>query len=242
MNWAIKYVANAACRYKRQEERTVNPSVNGDGRTSTVPNQFFDLMFGISDRAVVLTTALRRRGFSQWISSSTWRERPSSSAVAQAMNSHPERKPAQRGLARQLRDFRREPPWRSTTEGSSMPSRRRCTLLCLPRFMSNARGAPPGSVDPGAVRVTVQRRIEFLPDYCPRCNPLGHYADSRIRLASLTDPTTITWSGGRRVRCDYCCHACGHEWRRSDLWTAEEAGFENRRRPARPCPVQPSPR
>ncbi|MCV7223641.1 hypothetical protein [Mycolicibacterium elephantis] len=67
--------------------------------------------------------------------------------------------------------------------------------------------------------------IEFLPDYCPRCNPLGLWADSRVRLASLTEPTSVTWRGGKYVICRYQCDGCGHQWRRADLWTAAEAGF-----------------
>lgn len=76
---------------------------------------------------------------------------------------------------------------------------------------------------------------KFLPDYCPRCNPLGHCADSRVRVASLTEPTSVAWHGGRRLVCRYQCDGCGHQWRRSDLWTAAEAGFnrkQNRRRAA----------
>ena len=109
--------------------------------------------------------------------------------------------------------------------------------------MRIARLPDPSVVNPDPVLVTLMSGIEFLPDYCPRCNPLGHHADSRIRLASLNDPTSITWSGGSSVNCDYRCHACRYEWRRSDLWTAEEAGFDyEKRRTARPCPRQPSPR
>jgi ribosomal protein L44E len=70
--------------------------------------------------------------------------------------------------------------------------------------------------------------IQFLPDYCPRCNPFGYHADSRVRLASLTEPTSVTWHGGKRVICEYRCVGCGHNWRRADLWTAQEAGFDPR--------------
>ncbi|GAB1811845.1 hypothetical protein [Mycobacterium sp. MUNTM1] len=91
--------------------------------------------------------------------------------------------------------------------------------------------------------IIVSGSIEFLPDYCPHCNPFGHHADSRIRLASLTDPTSVTWPGGKRVICDYYCDDCGHEWRRADLWTAKEAGFDPKeRRAGRPCWPHPSPR
>jgi hypothetical protein len=80
-----------------------------------------------------------------------------------------------------------------------------------------------------------RRSIEFLPDYCPRCNPLGHHADSRIRLASLTEPTSITPRGRKRPVCEYRCDGCGHQWRRADLWTAEEAGLDpKQRKVARP--------
>lgn len=77
--------------------------------------------------------------------------------------------------------------------------------------------------------------ILFLDDYCPRCNPLGEQADSRVRECSLTAPDAITWHGGKRMICEYECGCCGHQWRRGDLWTAAEAGFnrkQNRRRAA----------
>lgn len=67
--------------------------------------------------------------------------------------------------------------------------------------------------------------IEFLPDYCPTCCPAGHYADRCDRLAALTEPDAVTWSGGPGLRCDYICDRCGHRWRRTNLWTAAEAGF-----------------
>ncbi|OKH80879.1 hypothetical protein EB75_18900 [Mycobacterium sp. ST-F2] len=70
-----------------------------------------------------------------------------------------------------------------------------------------------------------RRRLQFLEDYCPRCNPLGHYADSRVRTASLTTPTSITAPGGNRLVCAYDCATCGHGWRRADLWTAQDAGL-----------------
>jgi len=77
-------------------------------------------------------------------------------------------------------------------------------------------------------RITVQRSersLAYLDDYCPRCNPAGHRADSRARLASLTEPTSLTWRGGRRVVCRYRCDRCGHQWRRTDLWDARSAGL-----------------
>lgn len=70
------------------------------------------------------------------------------------------------------------------------------------------------------------RAIQFLEDYCPCCNPLGHRADSRARIASLTEPDAITWHGGKRLMCEYYCDRCGHRWKRGDLWTAKEAGFD----------------
>ena len=74
-----------------------------------------------------------------------------------------------------------------------------------------------------------QHSIQFLPDYCPRCNPLGHKADSRIRLSTLTEPNAVTWRGGKRVTCEYSCAHCCHTWTRSDLWSAEQAGFDPKR-------------
>jgi len=73
------------------------------------------------------------------------------------------------------------------------------------------------------------RRLEYLPDYCPRCNPAGERADRLARLASLTEPTSITWDGGRRLLCRYHC-GCGYEWTRTDLWSAEQAGFDPKQR------------
>lgn len=73
----------------------------------------------------------------------------------------------------------------------------------------------------------------WLPDYCPECNPLGHNADRCTRLASETEPDAVTWTGGKRLVCEYQCGVCGHEWRNTDLWTAACAGFvPNRRRRA----------
>jgi hypothetical protein len=74
------------------------------------------------------------------------------------------------------------------------------------------------------------RRIDFLPDYCPHCNPLGDQADSRVRLAALAEPTSVTWHGGRRLICEYRCDRCGHPWVRADLWTAEHAGLDPKQR------------
>jgi hypothetical protein len=37
-----------------------------------------------------------------------------------------------------------------------------------------------------------RRSLQFLDDYCPRCNPAGHHADSRVRSTSLTEPTMLT--------------------------------------------------
>ena len=77
-----------------------------------------------------------------------------------------------------------------------------------------------------------RRRFQFLDDYCPRCNPLGYQADSRVRSATLTEPTSVTWPGGKYVTCQYQCKGCGHQWRRADLWTAENAGFDPKQRKA----------
>lgn len=72
---------------------------------------------------------------------------------------------------------------------------------------------------------TDHRRSQFLDDYCPRCNPAGHHADSRVRLATLTEPTSVSRGGGTRAVCQYRCASCGHTWQRADLWTAKEAGL-----------------
>lgn len=76
------------------------------------------------------------------------------------------------------------------------------------------------------------RSTEFLPDYCPRCNPAGARADRPVRLAALTEPTSVTWPGGRRLICRYRCGSCGHQWTRTDLWSPEQAGFNPKRRKA----------
>lgn len=77
-----------------------------------------------------------------------------------------------------------------------------------------------------------RRRLQFLEDYCPSCNPAGHHADSRVRRASLTEPTALIWSGGKYVVCRYQCARCAHQWRRSDLWDAQSAGFDSKQREA----------
>lgn len=81
-------------------------------------------------------------------------------------------------------------------------------------------------------RIADRSRLAFLDDYCPRCNPLGHLADSRVRLATLTEACELTAGRGRWAVCKYRCASCGHTWQRSDLWTAREAGFDPRRRTA----------
>lgn len=72
----------------------------------------------------------------------------------------------------------------------------------------------------------------WLPDYCPKCNPAGVYADSRLRAASMTEPDAVTWRGGRQLLCEYVCDCCGHTWTRGDLWTAAEAGYDPKQRKA----------
>ena len=57
-----------------------------------------------------------------------------------------------------------------------------------------------------------------------------HQPDRRIRMASLTEPVAVTWPGDRRLICYYACEDCGHSWTRADLWTAENAGFDPKRR------------
>lgn len=74
------------------------------------------------------------------------------------------------------------------------------------------------------------RRLQFLEDYCPRCNPAGDQADSRFRAATLTEPIRLTWPGGKYVTCEYRCGSCGHQWQRDDLWTARSAGFDPKQR------------
>ncbi len=73
--------------------------------------------------------------------------------------------------------------------------------------------------------MTAPTEIEFLPDYCPECNPAGQHADRCARICSLTEPDAITWRGGTRLVCQYTCDRCGHQWRRADLWTAENFGL-----------------
>ena len=79
-------------------------------------------------------------------------------------------------------------------------------------------------------RHSARRSIDYLPDYCPHCNPAGDQGDSRIRLASLAEPMSITWPGGRRLICRYRCDRCGHQWTRTDLWSAEHAGLDPKQR------------
>ena len=79
---------------------------------------------------------------------------------------------------------------------------------------------------------TVADPLHWMPDYCPRCNPSGHHADSCVRLATLTEPDAITWYGGTRLVLEYVCDGCGHRWQRADLWGAGEAGFPVQRRRA----------
>ncbi|WP_373203132.1 hypothetical protein [Mycobacterium marinum] len=62
-------------------------------------------------------------------------------------------------------------------------------------------------------------------DYCPRCNPLGHNADSHIRAATLTAPHAVTAGRGRWALCKYRCASCGHTWQRADLWMAKTVGL-----------------
>lgn len=70
-------------------------------------------------------------------------------------------------------------------------------------------------------------KLNFLPDYCPRCNPLGHQCpDRRVRLAALTEPNTLVHRGGSRVLLEYRCDRCGHQWTRADLWDARSCGLE----------------
>ena len=73
-----------------------------------------------------------------------------------------------------------------------------------------------------------RRHCSYLGDYCGQCCPAGHFADRRDRLAALTEPDAVTWHGDRRVTCEYGCDHCGHRWTRSDLWSAEQAGFDQK--------------
>lgn len=68
----------------------------------------------------------------------------------------------------------------------------------------------------------------WLPDYCPKCNPLGHNAARCVRLATETEPDAVTWRGGKGVVCEYECTRCAHTWTRSDLWDARSAGLGTR--------------
>lgn len=69
------------------------------------------------------------------------------------------------------------------------------------------------------------RRLQFLDDYCPECNPAGHHADSRVRRATLTEPTEVSRGVGAWAVCRYECGGCGHQWQRDDLFTAASAGL-----------------
>lgn len=75
---------------------------------------------------------------------------------------------------------------------------------------------------------TPTRTTAFLSDYCPQCNPLDYCAPRDMRMASLTDPVSVSWPGGRYAVCRYRCRR-GHRWVRRDLWTAREAGFDTKR-------------
>lgn len=75
-----------------------------------------------------------------------------------------------------------------------------------------------------------RRHVNYLGDYCGNCNPAGDQADSCVRLHTLVEPDAVTWHGDRRVTCEYVCDHCGHRWTRSDLWSAEQAGFDPKQR------------
>ncbi|MDV6308906.1 hypothetical protein R4227_16770 [Gordonia amicalis] len=77
-----------------------------------------------------------------------------------------------------------------------------------------------------------RRHVSYLGDYCAHCNPAGDQADSCVRLLTLVEPDAVTWRGGKRVTCEYRCTGCGHQWARSDLWNAEQAGFDPKQRSA----------
>ena len=70
-----------------------------------------------------------------------------------------------------------------------------------------------------------RRHCNYLGDDCGHCNPAGDQADSCVRLHTLVEPDAVTWHGGKRVTCEY---RCGHQWVRSDLWSAEQAGFDQK--------------
>ncbi len=67
----------------------------------------------------------------------------------------------------------------------------------------------------------------WMPDYCPVCLSKG--CDRR---AVMTEPDAVTWHGGKQLICEYRCEGCGYDWQRSDLWTAECAGFDSKQRKA----------
>lgn len=68
--------------------------------------------------------------------------------------------------------------------------------------------------------------LDFAADYCPRCNPLAHNADSCLRAATLMEPEAVTWRGGQQVICAYQCAGCAHRWT-TRLWRAEQFGLKN---------------
>jgi hypothetical protein len=65
----------------------------------------------------------------------------------------------------------------------------------------------------------------WMPDYCPRCNPAGAQADSCVRKATMAEPHAVGWAGGKYVTCHYVCDCCGHRWKSRD-WPASAAGFD----------------
>lgn len=75
-----------------------------------------------------------------------------------------------------------------------------------------------------------RRHVSYLGDYCGHCNPAGDQADSCVRLSTLMEPDAVTWDGDRRVMCEYVCDHCGYQWTRSDLWSAEQAGFDHKQK------------
>lgn len=67
----------------------------------------------------------------------------------------------------------------------------------------------------------------WMGDYCPACCPPGDQADRCTRLAAMTEPDAVIWTGGKRLICEYHCDRCGHDWQRPDLWDAASAGFDS---------------
>ncbi len=78
------------------------------------------------------------------------------------------------------------------------------------------------------VTSTVTDPLHWMPDYCPRCNPLGHHADSCTRERTMAEPEAIEWHGGKGLIVEYRCARCDYQWQRADLWDAREAGFTPR--------------